>query len=321
METTGTGAPARLPFAKLHGLGNDFVFFDDRDAALDLSVAQVRHLCDRRFGIGADGVILVRPARRSDCDGLMYYINADGTLAQMCGNGVRCFAKYVVDRGIVNPARRSLVVETLAGPRPIRFTTDKAGKLAQATVDMGLPVLEAEAVPVDTSKADGVAQVAGAGQPEAATVLTLSHPAGIDFDFACVSMGNPHAVCFIDDFGALPAHLFKGGEPSLDSLDVDTVGAYFESHPAFPEKTNVEFAHMGPEGISMRVFERGCGETAACGTGACATLVAAAITGRSARENDVLLRGGALHILWDGNDHVVMTGPAEEAFTGEVELS
>lgn len=339
MEIAGAGATGRFAFAKLHGLGNDFVFFDDRNATLDLSVAQVRHLCDRRFGIGADGVILVRPAQRDDCDGLMYYINADGTLAQMCGNGVRCFAKYVVDRGIVDAARQSLVVETLAGPRAICFTTDDDDKLVRATVDMGLPILAPAAVPVDPSAADDAALIAAAErterpqatshagvsqdarEPAAATALTLSHPAGASFTFVCVSMGNPHAVCFIDDFGALPTHLFKGAAPSLDSFDLDVVGAYFESHPAFPEKANVEFACVGSQGISMRVFERGCGETAACGTGACATLVAAAITGRSARENDVMLRGGTLHILWDENDHVIMTGPAEEAFTGEVELS
>ena len=153
-----------------------------------------------------------------------------------------------------------------------------------------------------------------------ATALTLAYPTGPSFAFVGVSMGNPHAVCLIDDWEALPAHLFKGGEKSLETFDVDAVGAYFESHPAFPEKTNVEFACVDDSGIAMRVFERGCGETMACGTGACATLVAAALTGRSERENDVRLRGGTLHILWDETDHVIMTGPAEEAFTGEVEL-
>lgn len=329
MDTTETGETQVLPFAKLHGLGNDFVFFDDRDETLDLTMEQVRRLCDRRCGIGADGVILVRPARREGCDGLMYYINADGTLAQMCGNGVRCFAKYVVDRGIVDAEKGFLTVETLAGPRAIRFTTDGEGKLTQATVDMGAPVLEAAAVPIDPTRAEQVSQAMLAERAvrpcdgtarASATVLTLPYPAGGEFPFVCVSMGNPHAVCFVDDWSALPAHLFKGGEPSLATFDVDAVGAYFERHPAFPEKTNVEFACAGPDDIAMRVFERGCGETMACGTGACTTLVAAALTGRSERENDVLLRGGALHILWDETDHVIMTGPAEEAFTGEVAL-
>lgn len=329
MEITGAGATGRRPFAKLHGLGNDFVFFDDRDTALDLSVEQVRHLCDRRFGIGADGVILVRPSQEEGCDGLMYYINADGTLAQMCGNGVRCFAKYLVDHRIVDPEQHTLTVETLAGPRAIRFATDEEGKLTEATVDMGIPILDAASVPVDVTAADDATQAVlaeravrprGGNGCTTATVLTLEHPSGARFPFLCVSMGNPHAVCLVDDWNALPASLFKGGAPSLETFDVDAVGAYFESHGAFPEKTNVEFACVGPEGIAMRVFERGCGETMACGTGACATLAAAAITGRSERENDVLLRGGTLHILWDEADHIIMTGPATEAFTGEVEL-
>ncbi len=329
MEITGAGVAGRYPFAKLHGLGNDFVFFDDRDEAMDVSVDQVKRLCDRRFGIGADGVILVRPARLEGCDGLMYYINADGTLAQMCGNGVRCFAKYVVDRGIVDAARGSLTVETLAGPRAIRFTMDEAGRLATAQVDMGAPVLEAAEVPLNAAAADEATAVVleeRAVRPcdgqarSSATTLTLAYPTGPSFAFVGVSMGNPHAVCLIDDWEALPAHLFKGGEKSLDTFDVDAVGAYFESHPAFPEKTNVEFACVDDSGIAMRVFERGCGETMACGTGACATLVAAALTERSERESDVHLRGGTLHILWDETDHVIMTGPAEEAFIGEVEL-
>ena len=329
MEITGAGVAGRYPFAKLHGLGNDFVFFDDRDEIMDVSVDQVKHLCDRRFGIGADGVILVRPARLEGCDGLMYYINADGTLAQMCGNGVRCFAKYVVDRGIVDAARGSLTVETLAGPRAIRFTMDEAGKLAMAQVDMGAPVLEAAEVPLNAAAADEATAVVLEeravrpcdGTPLiSATALTLPYPGGPDFTFVAVSMGNPHAVCFIDDWAALPPSLFQGGAPSLEAFAIDAVGAYFESHAAFPEKTNVEFACIGEDGIAMRVFERGCGETMACGTGACATLVAAALTGRSERESDVRLRGGTLRVLWDETDHVIMTGPAEEAFTGTVEL-
>lgn len=329
MEVTGKGAQGRFPFAKLNGLGNDFVIFDDRQCALDLSAEQVRWLCDRRRGIGADGVILVRPAAEEGCAGLMHYINADGTLAQMCGNGVRCFTKYLVDRGIVDPAPGMLMAETLAGPRPIRFVVDEAGKLVLATVDMGVPELEAVAVPVDVFQAEAVERAeleeravrprAGEGC-RAATVLTLSEPSAGPLSFVCVSMGNPHAVCFIDDWDALPARLFRDGARSLEAFDVEAVGAFFEGHPAFPEKVNVEFAWVTDEGIAMRVFERGCGETSACGTGACAVLVAAAITGRSERENDVLLRGGALHILWDEADHVIMTGPAEESFVGEVVL-
>lgn len=329
MEDMRASAAREREFAKLHGLGNDFVFFNDWDGALDLSAEQVKRLCDRRFGIGADGVILVRPSQREDCVGLMYYINADGTLAQMCGNGVRCFAKYLVDYGIVDASRGSFTVETLAGPRLINFEVDAEGKLVLAQVDMGAPILDAPAVPIDPSHASAVRVVSldegrthsnDEAAPLEASVLTLDYPEGPAFDFVCVSMGNPHAICFIDEWDALPERLFKGEKPSLESFDIDTVGAYFENHPAFPEKTNVEFASMRPDGIAMRVYERGCGETSACGTGACATLVAAALTGRAGRKSDVLLRGGVLHVLWREDDHVIMTGPAQESFTGTVLL-
>ena len=140
-----------LSFAKLHGLGNDFVFIDDRDRALSLTDAQVSYLCDRHFGIGADGVILVRPALSEEGDGYMHYINADGTLAQMCGNGVRCFAKYLVDRELADVASGHLLADTLAGPRPIAFSVDAGGKMTEATVNMGAPILDPALVPVDAA--------------------------------------------------------------------------------------------------------------------------------------------------------------------------
>lgn len=305
-----------LEFAKLHGLGNDFIFIDDRAAQLELGPDEVRELCDRHFGIGADGVILVRPPQREGSAGYMHYINADGTLAQMCGNGVRCFAKYLVDRGIApsGPSGGRLVADTLAGPRPIDFSVDDAGLLVEATVDMGEPVLDPACVPVD-APADAVS---AQGVPYVGALI-LASPWG-DFSFCCVSMGNPHAVCFIDDFDVLPAVLFSKGAPrGLDGLDVDAVGAFFEAHPAFPEKTNVEFATVGEDGaIAMRVFERGCGETLACGTGACATAVAAALTGRAGRSSTVRLRGGDLGIAWGDDGHVSMTGPARQSFAGTV---
>ena len=304
-----------LSFAKLHGLGNDFVFIDDRADRLRLTDAQVAWLCDRHFGIGADGVILVRPPADARCAAYMHYINADGSLAQMCGNGVRCFAKYLVDRGIVDGATGELVAETLAGPRPIAFETDGAGRMTRATVNMGRPVLDPVLVPVDAAP--------DAAAPDGAPCiqdLALDSPWG-PFSFACVSMGNPHAVCFVDDWDALPDDLFPEGAPkSLETLRLDEVGAFFEAHPAFPEKTNVEFAEVRDDGIAMRVYERGCGETLACGTGACATHVAARLTGRAGGESDLLLRGGTLHICWDGEGPVTMAGPAEESFSGTVAL-
>ncbi len=305
-----------LEFVKLHGLGNDFVFVDDFSRDIELTQDQVAFLCDRHFGIGGDGVILVRPSERPECAAYMHYINSDGTLAQMCGNGVRCFAKYLVDRGFVQASDGEFVADTLAGPKPIKFETDSEDKMTKATVDMGHPILEPAQVPVaveaNATSAEGVSFACN--QP-------IDSPWGA-FEFTCVSMGNPHAITFIEDFNALPDELFADPtDKKLATLDLNKIGAYYESHEAFPEKTNVEFACLAGEGvIEMRVYERGCGETLACGTGACATGVAAALTGRSGRENDLVLRGGTLHINWNESDHVMMTGPAVEAFEGTVNV-
>ena len=304
-----------LEFVKMHGLGNDFVFVDDFSRDIELTTEQVAKLCDRHFGIGADGVILVRPSQDASCAAYMHYINSDGSLAQMCGNGVRCFAKYLVDRGYVQASDGRFVADTLAGPKPISFDVDDDELMTLATVDMGKPTLVPEEVPV---------AAAANAQTEDGTPflkeLVVTSPWG-DFAFTCVSMGNPHAVCFIDDFSVLDDALFADpSDKRLSTLDLDKVGAYFESHELFPEKTNVEFAVAGKGSVAMRVFERGCGETLACGTGACATNVATALTGRGGRENDLVLRGGTLHILWDTDDHVMMTGPAEQVFEGTVEI-
>lgn len=304
-----------LTFYKMHGLGNDFVFVDDMDRTIELTDEQVAFLCDRHFGIGGDGVILVRPSERPECAGYMHYINSDGTLAQMCGNGVRCFAKFLVDHGYVDPNAGSLVADTLAGPKPIRFEVDENGLMTKATVDMGEPILEPAVVPV-ALEANAETELGVAFVKEGA----IESPWG-PFAFTCVSMGNPHAVTFIDDFDALPDELFKGVEvKSLDTFDVDLVGAYYEKHSAFPEKANIEFACLTENGIAMRVFERGCGETLACGTGTCATNVSAALTGRAGRENDVTLRGGVLHISWEADNHIMMTGAAATSFSGTITL-
>ncbi len=303
-----------LEFVKLHGLGNDFVFVDDFSREIELTSDQVALLCDRHFGIGGDGVILVRPSERSECAAYMHYINSDGTLAQMCGNGVRCFAKYLIDRGFVSASDGQFVADTLAGPKPISFEVGDDDKMTLATVDMGHPILDPASVPV--------ALEANATSEEGASFVSncdIDSPWG-SFTFTCVSMGNPHAITFIDDFNALSDELFAdSADKCLSTLNLEKIGAYYESHEVFPENTNVEFARIAEDGvIEMRVYERGCGETLACGTGACATNVAAALTGRAGRENDLVLRGGTLHIFWDENDHVMMTGPATEAFEGSV---
>ncbi len=304
----------KLDFIKLNGLGNDFVFIDDMDAKIELTADQVAYLCDRHFGIGGDGVVLVRPSARPECAAYMHYINSDGTLAEMCGNGVRCFTKFLVDNGYVDPQSGSYIADTKRGPLPISFELDGEGKMSLASVDMDEPILEPSAVPTNLpATAESELGLPFAKEAE------VESPWGT-FKFTCVSMGNPHAICFFDDVASLPGEWFLSEEKNLDTFDLERIGAYFEKHPVFPAKTNVEFIVPAEDGLHMRVFERGCGETLACGTGACASLVAAVLTGRSARTNKVHLRGGTLDITWKDDNHVLMTGPAVQSFVGSVEL-
>ena len=303
-----------IRFVKMHGLGNDFVFVEDLDSSWEPTPGQVESLCDRHFGIGGDGLILVRPGNEPGCDAYMHYFNADGSLAEMCGNGVRCFAKYLVDNGIVDAAAGKLVAGTKAGPKPIEYQVDGNGKLTLATVDMGEPILAPELVPTALAATDAT--------PEGTAYVReapIESPWGT-FAFTCVSMGNPHAVCFLDDIGSLPDEAFTADARSLATFDIAKVGRFFESHRAFPAKANIEFATVGEGMLHMRVYERGDGETLACGTGTCATSVAATLTGRAGRENDVQLLGGMLHIRWAENGHVYMTGPAAESFRGNVTI-
>lgn len=304
-------------FAKLHGLGNDFVFFDGLSAPFEITSEQVAFLCDRHFGIGADGVIVVKPSPRPECRAYMHYINSDGTLAQMCGNGIRCFTKFLVDRGYLPQEDSQYWADTLRGPLCISYTVDKQGQMISASVDMDEPIVDPALIPTTLS--------VNATYHDISCVVEapLESPWG-KFFFTPVSMGNPHAVTFIDNFETLPDACFVGGEKekkTLATLDVARIGAFFESHPAFPEKANIEFATREGDALAMRVFERGCGETLACGTGTCATLVAAVLTGRSCQENTVHLLGGDLVIRWDeATNHVIMIGSATQSFTGEISL-
>ncbi|MFU8890196.1 MAG: diaminopimelate epimerase [Anaerosomatales bacterium] len=281
-----------LKFAKMHGLGNDFVMIDDLDETLDLAPEAVAWFCHRNFGIGADGVILVRPSSLPDADFFMLYYNADGTTAEMCGNGIRCFAKFIVDRGLVDAGANSLRVQTLGGIKPITFSRNAAGLLATATVDMGEPVLEPARIPV-----------ALPGE------RVIDHPIATDageFAFTAVSMGNPHAIIWVDD---------------VDSAPVRSAGPLIETDPLFPAKTNVEFAQpAGRKHIRLRVWERGVGETLACGTGACATLVAGVLAGHTDREATIELPGGELSVRWGQDGRVYMTGPAVEVFRGSLAI-
>lgn len=285
-------------FTKMHGCGNDFVMIDGMSTSVSFSEEEVQAICDRHFGIGADGVIVVRPSDNKGCAGYMHYINSDGTLAQMCGNGVRCTAKFLVDNGYASfdaaTHEGSLVVDTLSGPKPIAFTTNEFDKLKTATVDMGAP------------------EIIDANEP-----LALDSKCG-SFSFWRVSMGNPHAVCFINDWNKLPDDAFIDKEHNLQTFDLDSIGAFFESHTAFPEKTNVEFVDCTQEGsaLPIRVYERGCAETLACGTGSCAVFAAAINTGIRNESCDVVLPGGSLRIAYDANGHILMTGHAKTVYCG-----
>lgn len=280
-----------IPFVKMHGLGNDFVVIDcitvqyDIDALIHQAVA----ICDRRFGVGGDGLILVLPGNESPFR--MRIINNDGSEPEMCGNGIRCFAKYLYEHGLTSDL--TFTVETLAGP-VIPQLTLKDGKVVSVCVDMGEPHLERAEIPM-VGKPGRVIN-----EPVTAQDRT--------FELTAVSMGNPHAVAFINDVRNFP---------------LEKYGALLEKNERFPRKTNVEFVQViSPNYLLMRVWERGAGVTLACGTGACATLVAAVLTGKSERSATVELPGGPLQILWDEKDNrVYMTGPATEVFTGEYKLS
>lgn len=282
----------QLAFTKMNGLGNDFVFTEDLESALEMTPDAVAWFCDRHFGIGGDGVILVRPATTPDADYYMHYFNADGSLAEMCGNGARCFAKYVVDHKLVASDASSLVIETLGGLKPVTFTRAEDGTLETATVDMGVPEFAPGRIPA-TFEGDQV----------------VDEPIDTPFGqvlITAVSMGNPHAIIWVDD---------------VDSAPVETVGPFLECHERFPRHTNVEFAQLiDDETIRMRVWERGVGETLACGTGACAVAVAGTLSCRTGRDATVELPGGDLRIRWHEDDRVYMTGSAAVSFTGTLDL-
>ncbi len=278
---------ALLRFTKLHGTANDFVYVDARRGFPGDPAALAPRLCDRRRGIGADGLILLLPPRNgADCRMEIY--NNDGSRPEMCGNGIRGLAKFVRDRGLVtaDPLR----IETDAGVKTIR-TEARDGRVVRVTVDMGAPLWDGRAIPVD---ADGE------------IVERPLEVAGRSWKVTCVSMGNPHCVVFVDDVAGLP---------------LAEIGPRFERHPFFPRGVNTEFIRVASrERLEMRVWERGAGETMACGTGACAAAVAAARTGRTERQVTVALPGGDLAIDWRADDHVLMTGDAVEVFEGQVEV-
>lgn len=276
----------KLKFTKMHGLGNDFVVVDNRSSRLSKLPRLSKSLCDRRFGIGADQLLLLEKSKRADFK--MRIFNADGSEVEMCGNGIRCLAKYVWDRNLAGkrPNRGTLTVETLAGI----IVPKESGSLVE--VDMGEPVLEAEKIPV------------------ALKGPVIDHPLRLkrdSFRMTCVSMGNPHAVIVVRDVGSVP---------------LQSWGPAIETNSLFPERTNVEFIQIvNSRNIRMRVWERGAGETLACGTGASAAGVAAVLLGLTKRRMTLHLPGGRLLIEWSAKDnHVYMTGPAEMVYEGVIEI-
>ena len=277
-----------LAFTKWQGCGNDFVLVDGRASGLPRDAAGLsRRVCDRHYGIGADGLIFVLPSDKADF--CMRIFNADGSEAEMCGNGIRCFARLVYEERMTE--QESFTVETGAGILTPRIVKEN-GKIIGVEVNMGEPVLEAEKIPVTGFGNDRVVS-------EEIEVL------GKRYRATCVSMGNPHCVVFVGD---------------VDDVAMETVGPAFERHDWFPRRTNTEFVVVRDrEHLRMRVWERGAAVTLACGTGACASLVAAVLNGREERKAEVELDGGRLTIEWAEDNHIYMTGPAEKVFSGVYE--
>ena len=277
-----------MKFTKMHGCGNDYIYVNLFEEKIDDIPAAAIALSDRHFGIGSDGMILIAPSQTADFQMIMY--NADGSRGQMCGNGIRCVAKYVYDHGMTD--QTVITVETLAGIKTLYLTAED-GKMKTARVDMGAPILSAADIPVIS--------------PEERVIDEPFEVNGSIYRMTCVSMGNPHAVTFVGDTA---------------SLNLVEIGPSFENHPRFPERINTEFIRViDRQNIEMRVWERGSGETLACGTGSCASVVACVLNGLTDRKVNVHLLGGTLEIFWDETDHhVYMTGPAATVFEGEVFL-
>ncbi|MDO5541157.1 MAG: diaminopimelate epimerase [Eubacteriales bacterium] len=277
-----------MKFTKMHGIGNDYVYVNCFQEMVDNPVKTAIAVSDRHFGIGSDGLILIKPS--DVADGKMEMYNADGSQGAMCGNGIRCVAKYMYDYGITD--KTNISVETKSGIKYLDLTVEN-GKVSTVKVNMGSPILKTADIPVISKKEQ-----------------MIDEPVEIDgemWKITCVSMGNPHAVTYIDD---------------VKNLEIEKTGPKFENHKIFPDRVNTEFVRVIDRStVEMRVWERGSGETLACGTGACATAVACILNGLTEDEVTVKLLGGDLKIFWDRKENLVyMTGSATTVFDGEIEL-
>lgn len=285
-----------IRFTKMQGAGNDFVVLDETQGRLGLTAAHYRFLADRHFGVGADQILTVRPSPAEGVDFEYLIHNADGGEVEQCGNGSRCFARFVYDKGLTQ--KTTIRVQTMSGVIAPQLMAD-----GRVTVDMGAPVLEAPRVPFDAQGLQPVQRHRAQVWP-----LALQAPAPAQVDVVVVSMGNPHAVQLVDD---------------VDQFPVDVVGPQVERHVRFPQRVNAGFLQVQNRGQTrLRVYERGTGETLACGTGACAAVVAGIQQGLLDARVDVQTRGGLLTIAWEGSaqDHVFMTGPATTVFEGQIEI-
>lgn len=273
-----------IRFTKMHGIGNDYIYINCMESMPDRLPELAEEMSDRHFGVGGDGIVLICPSDKADFRMRMF--NNDGSEARMCGNASRCIAKYVHDHKLTEKTRISL--ETLSGIKVLSLNMSTDGEVESVTVDMGEPELSAAEVPVRC-----------AAERMMETPVATSWG---DVEVTAVSMGNPHGVVFVD---------------RIEDVPFETLGPELEKHPMWPDRANIEFLQViSPSEARMRVWERGTGETLACGTGACASAVAAALTGRCGREVTVHLRGGDLNIRWAENNHVLMTGSATEVFEG-----
>ena len=278
-----------MKFTKMHGLGNDYVYVNCFEEKIDNPPAVARFVSDRHFGIGSDGLIMINPSKTADFEMEMY--NADGSRGEMCGNGIRCVAKYVYDYGLTDKTQIS--VETLGGIKYLDLAVED-GKVSLVKVDMGKPELEADRIPIISEREQ-----------------VIDEPIEVDgkeYHMTGVSMGNPHTVIYVDD---------------VKGLDLEKIGPKFENHERFPKRINTEFVHcIDRQTLEMRVWERGSGETLACGTGACAVAVSSILNNLTDTQVTVKLLGGDLQIEWDREkDRVFMTGPATVVFDGVIDIT
>ena len=283
-----------MKFTKMHGIGNDYVYVNCFKEQVVNPSEIAKKVSDRHFGIGSDGLILIKPSDVADFEMDMY--NADGSQGAMCGNGIRCVAKYVYDYGLTDKTR--IHVATKSGIKVLDLTV-KDGKVQEVCVDMGAPILKPDEIPVDVQAAEAAGEERLVNWP-----IQVN---GAPYHMTCVSMGNPHCIVPVEDPGRLV---------------IEEIGQKFENHPAFPDRVNTEFIRvLDRKTVEMRVWERGSGETLACGTGACAVAVACILNGWTEDEVTVKLLGGPLRIFWDREKNTVfMTGPATVVFDGEITL-